>query len=143
MLNIKLFIWCLLLTSAMAIADNISYPNSYKDLYVGISTYSDVVKSFGAPHDKKLGSNNVKYIYSNFHVTIQDSTARINTIIIFDEAFVDPNKVKVGMPVKLLETKLNRKIARRVVTDRSKGIIYWIANDKVIKIVLVYELAAH
>jgi hypothetical protein len=136
----KLFILCLFFISSFTCADIRTFSNSYKGLQVGISTYLDVVNLFGVPHEKKLSSNNVKYIYSNFHVTIQDATARINTIIIFDESFVDSNKVNVGMSVELLEARLNRKVTRRYVTDRTKGIAYWIANNKVTKIALAYEL---
>jgi len=110
-------------------------------MQVGVNTYADVVTAFGPPQEKISYSNNVKYIYSDFHVSIQDETAKINTITIFDKNYIDLNGIRIGTSKSQLQATLKRKITRKYVTDRKRGIVYWISQNKVKKIVLVHQLA--
>ena len=64
----------LLIVTQWCVADVIEYESDYQGIKVGKSTIRKVIGKFGAPLEKKSYSNNVKYIFRNIHVTIQDST---------------------------------------------------------------------
>ena len=117
----------------------VTYQNDYKGLQPGESNLFDVVVKFGGPINKKINSNNVRYIYKDFHVTIRNSTEKINTIIIYTHKFIDKNGFRVGDTVNRLKA-IGLTINRNTATDVKKGIVYWFRNGKIEKIVLVHKL---
>lgn len=125
--------------SSISIAETRTHNNSYKNIKLGVSTFADVVKNFGAPLDKKVNSNNVIYYYTDFHVTILDKTGKVNTIIIFSDNYTDKNGVRIGLSQKDVESKLSKKVIGGTVTDLKNGISYWFSDGKVSKIVLAYQ----
>ena len=124
--------------------ETVSYNSSYKGLKVRISTYQDMINIFGPP----IKSTSVKYYYPGVHVTINNKTNTINTIIIFDLSFVDVNGVSVGDEKVSVERALYERINENeilemhgnIVVDKHNGIIYWFKQNKVEKIVLAAKL---
>lgn len=139
----KLILVLLFLFSGFCNANDVMYYDSkYKELKVGVSTLSDIKNRFGRPKHEKPNSNNVKYYYRDFDVTIGDETGKINTIIIFDRSFRDKNNIKVGHSRSRVQKALRFKSSKQVMTDKSNGIVYWFDMDenKVSKIVLAHKL---
>ncbi|WP_271273757.1 hypothetical protein [Aliamphritea hakodatensis] len=120
-------------------AQIITYDTRYKGLQVGKATIADVISVLGSPHGKKANSNNVRYYFDGVHVTIQDSTGRINTIIIYDRMYVDANGIRVGEFKRDVEYVLKKRIQAPAVSDLKNGIIYWFKGGRVSSIVLAYQ----
>ncbi|MBN3563189.1 hypothetical protein [Aliamphritea spongicola] len=120
-------------------AQIITYESKYKGLQVGKATIADVISLLGSPHGKKANINNVRYFFDGVHITIQDSTGRINTIIIYDRQYVDANGIRVGEYKQNVEYALNKRIRNRAVADLKNGITYWFENNRVSQIVLAYQ----
>ncbi|MEH6579121.1 MAG: hypothetical protein V7731_18835 [Amphritea sp.] len=139
MKSITLLVLFLLALGAHA-SDTITYDSEYYGLQVGKSTAADVIDLLGYPIEKKSYSNNVKYIFNGIHVTIQDRTGRINTIIIFENDYTDTNGIWVGSNKEEVEYRLNIYIDSDVVVDKVNGIVYWFENGQVSKIVLAHKL---
>ena len=75
----------------------ITYENSYKGIQTGKSTLVDAINAIGAhPYSELENSNNMKYFFDTFELTIQNKTGRVNTIIVIDDKYTDPNGVKIG-----------------------------------------------
>ncbi|WP_261844480.1 hypothetical protein [Aliamphritea ceti] len=130
---------CLLMTFYASAAQIITYDTKYKGLQVGRATIADVISVLGEPQGKKANSNNVKYIFDGVHITIQDSTGRINTIIIYDRRYVDENGLRVGAYKQDVEYALNKRISSPAITDHKNGIVYWFKKNRVSRIVLAYQ----
>lgn len=130
--------------SSLASAEILTHNNQYRGLKVGVSTLADVVDKFGSPTDKKINSNNVRYYYPNFHVTIQDKTGRINTIIIMTRCYQDANGIRVGFSQRVVEKAIREKRRGNAITDSIKGITYWFdQKNKVSRIVLAHKTVFH
>lgn len=117
-----------------------SFSTEYRGLMVGSSTLSDVVNVLGVRISKINNSNNVNYRFEKVDVTIQDATGRINTIIIYDEDYVDVNGYKIGTSYDVISKNLNVKGTQQALIDRSNGVIYWFKNQRVSRIVYVAQL---
>ena len=107
---------------------------------MGVSGVEDVIAKFGEPKAVDRFSTNVRYTYSNFAVSIQNTPGKINSISIFDRNFTDPNGIDVGTNVKTVEKKFNLEINDDYFVDENRGIIYWFREDHISKIVFAYEL---
>lgn len=138
MKNILIFL--LVVFSHITYAETISYETSFRGIKVGASTLAQIIQEHGEPLAQVVNSNNVKYMYRSFHVTIQDSTGKVNTIIILDTSYTDLNGIRVGHHRSLIENKLRQKQSENHLVDIKNGIIYWFRNDKVSKIVLAHRL---
>ncbi|EIF51992.1 hypothetical protein [Sulfurovum sp. AR] len=117
-----------------------SYSTEYRGLRVGSSTLSDVVNVLGEIIAKINNSNNVNYRFDKVDVTIQDATGHINTIIIYDEDYVDVNGYKIGTSYDVISKDLNVEGTHQVLIERSNGVIYWFKNQRVSRIVYAAQL---
>lgn len=124
-------------TSVMA-KEVVKFENYYLDIEVGQSTLADMVDAFGPPLSKKSYSNNVKYFFKKVHVSISDNTGRVNTLqIVADDEYSDPNGISLGDSRETVSSNIDGNDTN---LDKTYGIAYWYHDDKVIKIVLAYEL---
>ncbi len=138
MKNILVFL--LVIISHITYAETLTYETSFRGIKVGASTLPEIIEEHGEPLAQVVNSNNVKYMYRSFHVTIQDSTGKVNTIIILDTNYTDLNGISVGDRRSMIEIKLRQKQRKNYLVDIDNGIIYWFRNDKVSKIVLAHRL---
>ncbi|MDP9141251.1 MAG: hypothetical protein M3O62_10720, partial [Pseudomonadota bacterium] len=93
----RLLVVALLCVSAFAEARSVySYSSSYEGIDVGRSTLPDVIELFGEPRSKQANSNNVRYRYRDFDVTIRDDSGFVDSIITYDPLFQDVNGHSVG-----------------------------------------------
>jgi hypothetical protein len=135
-----IFTVLLLLLSTSIFAELYVYENEYIGINTGITSKESVVLSKGEPNRKSKNSNNIKFHYEGFQVTFQDKTGKVNSIIIFDPNYLDPNGIKVGYSKVVLEAVLKSKVKDNYLVDPDKGIIYWFKEGEVSKIVLAHEL---
>jgi hypothetical protein len=135
-----IFTVLLLLLSTSVFAELYVYENEYIGINTGITSKESVVLSKGEPNRKSKNSNNIKFHYEGFQVTFQDKTGKVNSIIIFDPNYLDPNGIKVGYSKVVLEAVLKSKVKDNYLVDPDKGIIYWFKEGEVSKIVLAHEL---
>jgi len=119
----------------------VKYDITFKGVTVGESTLEEIVDKLGTPFDKTDNSNNVRYHFDGFDITIQNNTGRINTIIVQDPEFSDPNGIKIGTgksAIKLFKRHITDD--GNVMVDYEQGIIYWLENDAVLQIVFAHQL---
>lgn len=126
--------------STVSKSDLIRYETIFEHVQVGRSTLADIIDQHGLPIDKIINTNNIKYLFDRFHVTIQDKTGRVNSIIIFDPEYKDANDISVGSSRSDVEAKFSVEAEGCYLIDELNGIVYWFENEKVSKIVLAYKL---
>ena len=78
----KKFLFLLLLLSTKAYSELYTYNSQYQHIVTGISSIKDIENIHGQPNKVIENTNNDKYIYNDFEVTIQHSTQTVNSIII-------------------------------------------------------------
>lgn len=145
MLRKSIFVLALLAPIVAITGDVITHDNEYLGLKLGEATYTDMLAEFGPPLQKRANSNNVRYRYDGFDVTIQDKTGRLNTVIVYSTLYEDKNSHKVGDKDELLKNR--NYIAHnpdpsgipKVYSDSVNGIFYWMKDGKVHSIVLAYK----
>ena len=130
----------LALSAPFIAAEVVRYNSTFKGIQVGVSTLPDLIKRHGVPSHKTVNSNNVKYSFDRFQVTIQDKTGRVNTIIIFDPEYRDANGIRVGHSRMDVESALDAKSEHEYMIDKNNGIVYWFDYNKVNRIVLAFEM---
>ena len=113
------------------------YHRTFMGLQVCVSTLNDVVKVLGAPTDTKINSNNVLYKFENgVHVTIQNKTNKINTIIINNRKYkVSGNRVGDSRD-SVLPKLSDYSYDSNTISDYEKGYTYWFKDGKVYRIVM-------
>jgi hypothetical protein len=126
--------------SILSLAETKMYGTSFEGIQVGISTIAEVIEAHGHPLKKTSNSNNVKYTFHGFDITIQDSTGKVNTIIVREPNLSDPNGIRVGYSEIVVEATVNEEPRKGTITDFNKGIIYWLKNGKVERIVIAHKL---
>ena len=114
-----------------------NYSTTYKEQTVGKATLNDVIQILGEPQSKQINSNNIRYVFPNEDVTIQNSTTRINTIIIHDSSYTDINGHSIGTDYATIKNNQNIIKSSSTLFDTSNGIFYWFKQGKVEKIVYV------
>ncbi len=115
----------------------IEYHNEYKGLIVTKSTLKDAVSILGKPN--KIGKINktAKYRFKGVDITVYSDTGLINSIIIYDQLYVDNNGISVGSEFDLVKKLSDIKIIGETIFDQKNGIVYWFKTNLVTKIVLV------
>ncbi len=129
----------LLLANSVS-AELFIYEHEYFGILTGMSSQDDVTAALGEPLRKSRSSNDVKFHYSDFQVTLQNDTGKVNTIIIFDREYLDQTGIRVGFSTTVLEAVFKAKVTDNYLIDPDKGIIYWFDKGRVSKIVLAYEM---
>ncbi len=136
----KRIIIALLVCSSFAFADVKIYENTYRNIEVGFTPIHEVLERFGKPKKITEYNDNIHYQYSGVKVTALKSTGKVSTISIHNKSYVDSNGIGVGFTKVKLESKFGVKINKDYFSDKNKGIIYWLNNNRVRKIVLVRKL---
>jgi hypothetical protein len=136
----RTFVALLVCFSSISLAETKTYSTMFEGIQVGTSTIADIIESHGQPISKALNSNNVKYFFRKFDITIQDSTGKVNTIIIHDPNLRDPNGISVGYSDLVVEATIKEDPVNGTITDLNKGIIYWLKNRKVKQIVIAHKI---
>lgn len=134
------FIVILLFISSIGHSEIFTYENTYRGITTGVSKEIDVIKLLGKPKNTSVISGNIKYHYDHFQVHFNKKTNTINSIIIFDSNYVDPNGIKIGFTKGDVEVALRSKVSDNYFYDSVKGIVYWIQGGRVSKITLAHEL---
>jgi len=129
-----------LLFSSTVIADTVTYNTVFEGVQVGASTLEDVVERFGKPSSNEKFDTHEMYYYSRFEISIRHSTGKINSILVIDPDYVDPNKISIGKSIRDIESQFNITIVGNYFVDSSKGIIYWFLDGHVSYIVLAAGL---
>jgi hypothetical protein len=127
----------LLIFSSFASAEVKVYENTYENIRVGVTPIHELLDRFGKPTKITEYNNNIHYQFSGVKVTALKNTGRVSTISINKRSYVDSNGIKMGATKAKLESKFGLKINKNFYADQTKGIVYWLKNDRVEKIVLV------
>jgi hypothetical protein len=138
----KIYFILLLLMSTAVTAEQYVYDNEYAGISVGRSSIEEVIMLHGEPNRKSEFTNDLKFHYNTFHVTFQNNTDKSNKVLIFDTKYIDANGIKIGTSKTVLEAIFNKKIKKSYLVDRSKGLVYWLNEGLVSKIVLIHELTS-
>ncbi len=129
-----------LISSAVNAREVLFFENSFRGIVPGETQLSEIIRVHGAPRGKQSNSNNVKYFFRGFDVTIQDKTGKTNTILVYDNKYVDKNGINVGTSKKSVMITLKQMTEKNYLVDKINGIIYWFEKSEVEKIVLVYSV---
>jgi len=127
------------LSASICAGETRAYYHNFLGITPGKSTLADVIAIHESPRHKVANSNNVKYHFDGFDVTIQDTTGRANTIIIYRSDFTDPNGLSVGHSRSSVSNTLGIETSKNYLADKEKGIFYWFKNDQISKIVLAHR----
>ncbi len=134
----SLVVIALLCASTLAAAREVrSYSSAYEGIEVGRSTLPDVIERFGEPRSKQANSNNVRYRYRDFDMTIRDSSGFVDSIIIYDPLFRDVNGHAIGASFSEVERTPDARRVGSTLFDTRNGIVYWFKDGRVEKIVYV------
>lgn len=132
----KLIIAFLMITHNCFSSETIDYKTEYKGLIVGQSAIHEMLDVFGKPIKIKTFNENIHYRFKDHIITAYMHTGMVHSIQIFDKNYVDINRVNIGFSRMDLEATLGQKISKNYFTDQKNGIIYWLQNNKLKKIVL-------
>ncbi|MEJ2406096.1 MAG: hypothetical protein P8171_17700 [Candidatus Thiodiazotropha sp.] len=130
----------LLLWSTSAFADVKIYEHTYRNIEVGFTPIHEVLERFGKPIKITEYDDNIHYLFSGVKVTALKSTGKVSTIAIHKKSYVDSNGIGVGFDKVKLESKFRVKIKNNYFVDETDGIVYWLKDNRVQKIVLVRKL---
>jgi len=134
----SVLVFALLCASAVVEARSVhSYSSSYEGIEAGRSTLPDVIDLFGEPRSKQANSNNVRYRYRDFDVTIRDDSGFVDSIIIYDPLFQDVNGHSIGASFSDVERTPKAKRIGSTLFDTDNGVVYWFKDGRVEKIVYV------
>ncbi len=125
----------LLITQNCFSSETIDYKTEYKGLIVGQSTIHEMLEIFGKPIKITTFNKNIHYQFKDHKITAYMHTGRIHAISIFDKNYVDINGMKIGFSRMALEASLDKKISKNYFTDQESGVIYWLKNNQIKKIV--------
>jgi hypothetical protein len=124
-------------------AETYIYDNEYLNIKLGVSTKEEVIALHGKSERKSFKSlkyKTLKFHYNQFQVTYHHKTGKVNTITILDPSYIDKNGIKIGFSKNVLEAVFKSEVKKNYLVDKNKGIIYWLKEGFVSKIVLTNRL---
>lgn len=112
--------------------------SSYKGLIPGYSTLEDTYQILGKPVSIKTAGKGKNYHFKNVVVNFAGSEEIINTIqIVKDFSYVSPNGISLNQHLARVTRSIKNPIIKNnVVIDTTQGVIYWLKDEKVKRIVL-------
>lgn len=124
--------------SVAATAEIFIYEGKYEGIQVGVSSKNQVVNLKGKPIRKSVVLSDETFHYDGFQIRFDRNT--VSTISIVNPEYSDPNGISVGFSQIVLEAVLKSEVVKDTLVDKNKGIIYWVENGVVSKIVIAYKL---